>query len=105
MNVTWFFMAAAISLAAALFSPASSARPQANVTVMIDRAPPPPVYERMPPPRRGYVWSPGYWRWTGHRHIWVNGQWVRARRGYRYQPPHWVRDGREWRFSPGDWRR
>ena len=37
-----------------------------------------------PSARPGYVWSPGYWDWRGHRHVWVNGHWERARHGYVY---------------------
>lgn len=61
-------------------------------------APPPPRYERIPPPRPGYLWAPGYWEWRGHRHEWVGGRWLVERPGYRYNPPHWAeREGRWYR--------
>lgn len=27
-------------------------------------------------PGPGYVWTPGYWRWTGTDYVWVSGSWV-----------------------------
>ncbi|WP_432377347.1 YXWGXW repeat-containing protein [Duganella sp. P38] len=39
-------------------------------------APPPPRYERIPAPRAGYIWAPGYWDWRGNRHEWVGGSWI-----------------------------
>src|SRR4030095_234998 len=54
--------------------------------VFLDSAPPPPRYEAVPPPRSGYVWSPGYWGWDGYRRtpVWVDGPWVAARARYSY---------------------
>ena len=54
----------------------------ASVAVEIGVAPPPPRVVAVPPPRYGYVWVPGYWRWSGHRHVWVNGYWIRERHGW-----------------------
>lgn len=80
----------------------SSARPYG---VLVDVAPPAPRVERMPEPRRGYHWVPGYWNWAGHRHTWVAGNWVRERRGYVYAEPKWAqRDGR-WELHRGRWAR
>jgi hypothetical protein len=52
-------------------------------------APPPPRFERVPPPRRGYVWAPGHYEWRGGRHVWTRGVWVRERPGYAYRAPEW----------------
>ena len=73
--------------------------------VSIDVAPPAPRVERMPAPRRGYVWTPGYWNWVGHRHVWVPGAWVRERRGYAYAQPQWVQRNGHWELQRGQWRR
>ena len=77
-----------------------------GVGIGIGVAPPPPRIERVPPPRVGFVWAPGYWLWNArwHRHVWVAGHWVRVRRGYHFRPAHWVRGpyGR-WHFRPGHW--
>lgn len=75
------------------------------VTIYATVAPPPPRAERVPPPRRGYVWAPGYWKWSHHRYVWAPGTWMRARPGYHYAAPRWERDGRRWRYHGGDWRR
>lgn len=76
-----------------------------SVSVAVGVAPPAPRYEVVPPPRAGYVWAPGYWRWDGHRHVWIGGYWVRARPGYVYRPGRWdhARDG--WRWHDGYWGR
>ncbi|MDE2249772.1 MAG: YXWGXW repeat-containing protein [Xanthomonadaceae bacterium] len=87
--------------AATTYAPPASARVVVDVGVRV--GPPPPRFERAPPPRRGYVWAPGYWRWDGHRHVWAGGYWVRARPGFRYHPAYWIRRGDEWRFHRGYW--
>ena len=40
-------------------------------TPMID------VYEVVPAPRAGAIWSPGRWEWNGYRHRWVAGHWIK----------------------------
>jgi hypothetical protein len=37
----------------------------------------PVVVVENPPPREGYIWSPGHWEWNGRRHVWKEGHWVR----------------------------
>ena len=73
--------------------------------VTIQVAPPPPRFERVPPPRRGFVWAPGHYEWRGGRHVWVGGYWVRARPGYAYRAPAWRQDGGRWVYSAGRWDR
>jgi hypothetical protein len=68
-------------------------------------APPPPRYERVPHPRPGYVWSPGYWDWRGNRHEWVAGYWIAERPGYAYYEPRWVEREGHWRREEGRWER
>jgi len=96
-----------LTFAGAMYAPPAAARTQVAVGINIGVAPPPPRFERLPPPRRGYVWAPGYWRWDGyaHRHVWVGGNWVRMHPGRHYRPAHWVRHGHQWRFQPGYWGR
>jgi hypothetical protein len=90
---------------AGAMSYAPTAAAGVDVSVGIGVAPPAPRYEVVPPPRAGYVWAPGYWRWDGGRHVWMGGTWVRARPGYVYHQPHWehARDG--WRMHNGYWGR
>lgn len=97
----------ALTFAGATYAPPAAARTQVAVGVQIGVAPPAPRFERVPPPRRGYVWAPGYWRWSAraHRHVWVGGSWVVVRPGHHYRPAHWVRHGHDWRFHPGYWGR
>ena len=73
--------------------------------ISIDVAPPAPRVERVPDARRGYVWTPGYWNWTGHRYTWVPGTWVRERRGYVYAHPQWHQRNGRWELQRGEWRR
>ncbi len=77
----------------------------AGVNVDIDIAPPAVRVETAPPPRAGYVWGPGYWRWAGGQHVWVRGHWLRERPGYHYVPETWVQAGPHWHFQPGHWER
>lgn len=77
----------------------------AAVGIDIRIAPPPPRVIVAPPPRPGFVWAPGYWRWDGRRHIWVDGRWLRARPGRHWVPEHWVARPGHYRFVPGHWAR
>lgn len=78
---------------------------QVNGYVSINVGPPPLRVERMPPPRRGYAWVPGYWDWRGQRHVWIAGNWVRERPGYYYDQPRWVAQNGGWVLQRGHWAR
>jgi len=71
----------------------------------VDVAPPPPRVVVEPSVRFGYVWAPGYWRWSGHEHVWVDGHYMRERRGYHWRPDHWDRRGNRYHFERGHWER
>ncbi|MBK6323180.1 YXWGXW repeat-containing protein [Candidatus Aalborgicola defluviihabitans] len=77
----------------------------AQVRVYFNNAPPEPRYEVVPAPRRGYVWSAGYWDLRGHRHVWRAGHWERARRGYYMNQPTWTQNGDRWELRRGHWNR
>lgn len=97
--------AAAAVLSVGAFALPTAAQAQPVINVQIGQAPPPARFERVPPPRRGYVWSPGHWEWQRGRHVWVGGTWIKARPGYAYHAPRWVeRDGR-WDYRAGRWDR
>ncbi len=98
-------LAAALIGVGALGALAIPQTSMAAVDVFVKIAPPPPRVERVPAPRRGYIWVPGYWDWRGHRHHWVSGVWVRERRGYHYQPHRWVERNGGWYFDRGRWDR
>ena len=93
-----------LAISAGFMAPISQA--QAGVFVGVQVAPPAPVYEPLPPPRIGFIWAPGYWRWNGYRHVWVGGRYMRARPGYRYYAPRWEQGPRgDWRFRGDGWQR
>jgi hypothetical protein len=94
-------LASLIALGAAAFAPLPSMAQ--DVQLYIGSAPPAPMYERAPAVRRGYVWSPGYWDWRGHRHYWVPGSYIVERPGYVYAPPAWHQRGGRWYMQQGGW--
>ena len=95
---------AALILAGAAAAPLPSLA-ASNVSLYIGTAPPAPVYERVPAPRAGYVWAPGYWNWNGHRYVWVKGHYEKVRRGYTYHRPEWRQGDNGWQLERGGWRR
>jgi len=98
-----FTLAALIALGAA-FAPVPSMA-QTDFQIYIGSAPPAPIYERVPGPRHGHVWAPGYWEWRGHRHAWVPGRYVVARPGYVYYAPRWQQRNGGWYMEPARWDR
>ena len=99
-RTTSFTLAALIAVGATLAPLPSMAQ---DFQVYIGSAPPAPIYERIPGPRHGYVWAPGYWEWRGHRHSWVPGHYVAARPGYAYAPPRWHQRQGGWYMEPARW--
>lgn len=92
-------------LSSACLAPSAQAQMRGSVDIRIGTPPPAPRYEQLPPPRRGYVWAPGYWAWDGHRYVWAGGHWERARHGYRYAPPVWRQAPGGWVLDRGGWAR
>src|SRR5690242_7418040 len=78
----------------------------ANAEVVVRIGPPrPQVERRIPPPGRGYVWTPGYYRWDGRAYVWMPGAWVLPPRPHaRWEAHHWVRRNGNWVFVEGHWR-
>lgn len=93
--------ALAVLGAGAAYTPPAEARVAVSIYAPI--APPPLRVERVPPPRVGYVWAPGYWGWGHRRYVWHAGHWVHARRGYHYAAPRWEHEGNRWRYYDGRW--
>jgi hypothetical protein len=77
---------------------------QPGQTVIVQQAPPPPMYEATPAQREGYVWTPGHYAWRDGRYVWLTGHWVDARPGYAWQAAHWEQrpDG-SWFLVSGNW--
>jgi hypothetical protein len=78
----------------------------ASLSVDVDVAPPPAVYEQLPP-REGYVVTPGYYRFDAdtHKHVWVKGGYERERRGEHYVAPEWREENGHYHFNEGHWDR
>ena len=95
-----------LAFAGTAYAPSASAQ-HVGVFLDVGVAPPPPHHEMLPPPRPGWVWAPGYWRWDPYlrHHVWVSGHWLHARMGYRWHPAHWVPYGPRYRFVAGYWGR
>ena len=61
--------------------------------------------ERVPAPRAGYLWAPGYWDVRSNHHVWRTGHWEHERRGYHYASPAWVQHENRWELQRGGWSR
>jgi hypothetical protein len=90
-------------LLATLLAGAAVAPALAQVSINIGIAPPPQQYEAVPMLAPGQVWAPGYWAWTGNRHVWVRGHAILQRDGYRWAPDHWEHRGNGYYRQPGYW--
>jgi hypothetical protein len=56
-------------------------------------------------PGPGYIWTPGYWRWSGAGYVWVSGSWARPPRvSAVWVRGHWMHRARGWVWVPGHWR-
>jgi hypothetical protein len=96
--------AATILLAAAICI-GSLAPAQAQLSISIDIGTPPPAtrVEVVHEARPGWIWTPGYWSWEGHRHVWREGSWIKQRPGMRWEAARWERHGERYHFDPGHW--
>lgn len=74
--------------------------------VLVNTAPPAVRIEAQTvAPGAGYVWTPGYWRWTGTGYVWMSGSWVLPPRAAAiWMPGHWAHRPRGWVWIPGHWR-
>jgi hypothetical protein len=105
--ITSLAAAATFSAVAVGSSAVTPAAAQVNIT--IGTPPPAPVYEVIPAPRAGYVWSPGHYILLNDRYVWRKGEFIVAQPGHRFVPDRWERvvvSGREqWRYVPSRWDR
>ena len=74
--------------------------------VVVTQAPPAlRVETQTVSPGRRYVWTRGYWRWTGADYVWMPGSWVvRTSLTAVWVEGHWARRSRGWVWVPGHWR-
>ena len=94
-----------LSLSLLLAASALAAPAYAQVSVNINLAPPAPRYEVVPVMAPGYVWAPGYWGWSGERHVWVRGRPIVQREGYRWHADGWEQRERGYYRTAGFWER
>ncbi|HVZ43190.1 MAG TPA: YXWGXW repeat-containing protein [Ramlibacter sp.] len=78
---------------------------QAATSLVITTAPPAPMHEVVPAPRRGYVWVPGHYVWRHGNYAWMGGHWTRERLGYAYVEPRWEQHGDRWVMIGDRWER
>jgi hypothetical protein len=80
---------------------------RAAVSVSIDIAPPPlPVYAQPMIPASGYIWTPGYWRWSAADgdYFWVPGTWIAPPYvGALWTPGYWGWGGGSYAWHGGYW--
>jgi len=85
-------------------APTYGPAPVYNNGVVVQSAPPAPIYESVPAPRQGYIWAPGHYTWDNGRYVWRGGEWVAARPGYAWQAAHWEqRSDGSWYLVGGTW--
>ena len=73
---------AVLLLSATLAATPACAASRSRVYVRV--GPPAPIVEtRVIAPGPGYVWIPGYHRWSGSAYVWVPGRWDRPPRARR----------------------
>ena len=73
--------------------------------VVVTRTPPAVRVETQTvAPGPGYVWTRGYWRWTGTTYVWVPGSYVvRPRVAAVWVEGQWIPRGGGWVWMPGHW--
>jgi hypothetical protein len=67
---------------------------------------PPPAARReavSAAPAPGWVWTPGYWAWTGAAWVWAAGSWQVPPAGASWRPSRWINRGARVRLDPGGW--
>jgi hypothetical protein len=73
--------------------------------VIVTKAPPAVQVETpTTSPGAEYVWTRGYWRWTGTDYAWVPGSWAaRPRVAAVWVEGQWQRRPGGWVWVPGHW--
>ena len=97
-NTTGFCLAAllcASSVYAASFDPLPPPVRRMFVRIGPPPLPPAPVLvKHHGKPKRGYVYRPGYYQWSGRHYVWVPAAYVVPPRPHAYWVPgHWVPAG------------
>ncbi|MEO7050459.1 MAG: hypothetical protein ABI128_02230 [Rhodanobacter sp.] len=103
---SWLLRAAGALLAIGAIA-AIPTRAVAGVYVSVNIAPPIlPVYAQPMVPGPGYLWTPGYWAWSGDGYFWVPGTWVLPPyMGALWTPGYWGWGSGGYVFHGGYWGR
>jgi hypothetical protein len=91
-----------LMIPAALSTPSSAG---IGVGISVRVGPPAlPVYEQPICPGAGYLWTPGYWAWSGDDgYYWVPGTWVVAPVGMLWTPGYWGWNEGMYAWHTGYW--
>jgi hypothetical protein len=84
----------------------SDAPPADDTAAVQTSEPPPPLpdYDQPPCPSDGYIWTPGYWRWSPAGYFWVPGTWVEPPTvGVLWTPGYWGFAGGLYLWHAGYW--
>lgn len=95
----------ASGFASALLLSAGTTQAASDFSVQLNVGPPPVVYEAVPPPRVGYVWSQGYWDYDHNKHVWRKGHWEREQHGQRWAQGQWSERDGHWYLNRPHWER
>jgi hypothetical protein len=101
MNLTMRNLSLSLLLAAGAFAAPAYAQINFNINI----APPAPQHEVVPAISPGHIWAPGYWGWTGERHVWIRGRTIVQREGYRWEPDRWEQRDHAYTRRAGHWER
>jgi len=99
MSTRTFLLCAVVGVAAGVSPMLASARSYVD----IEFAPPVDRVEVVPSQRAGYAWAPGYYNYSGHRHVWVTGRYIHQRRGHHWMADRWEQRGDRWHHEAGRW--
>jgi hypothetical protein len=92
-----------VLLSLSLAACAIAAPAYAQISFNVNIGPPAPQYEVVPMMSPGYVWAPGYWAWSGERHVWVRGRSIVQRTGYNWAPDRWDQRSGGYYRTEGHW--
>ena len=85
----------------------SNANVNRNNVNYISEAPPQlPEYQQPYAPAPNYIWTPGYWAWSGSGYYWVPGTWAQPpQTGLYWTPGYWGENanGPGFAWNPGYW--